>query len=184
MDLRSKFVSRKEEFYKSTKDIFSNIQHILDAIVEYMDVKALYERGGKLEWVDISFIDKHVDDPYCILMGNVWYPVGTEIVLENGSKVKVTKETEEYFRKLLRVGLPLKVLESKDKQIALDYLAKTEAEMIEEEDEMRERLHAELERHFGDDDDEELVEAGDFDMSTLTPEQIEQLKLFPKTGRG
>jgi hypothetical protein len=179
MELKNKFVDRKKIFDIATTDIFSNITHVIEAIVEYMDVQSLYTRGGKLEWVDISLIEQHVEEPFCILIGNVWYPAGTELQLEDGTKATVTTDTEGYFRRLLRVGLPLKVLESGIKQEALDYLAKTESEMKEEEKELRQNLLTGMDLNI-----EPENPTIDFDLSTLTTEQQSQLKLFTKMGRG
>lgn len=154
--IKDLFVSRADTFDKRTSKILKAMTGALEAIHEFMNVSVVEKQGGKLAWEDVSLVIDTTKDAFVVLVGVIKYPPGTELELDSGQKVKVTKQTEPYFRRLVRAGIPLKVAGKTKKQV-LNYLKKMEAKETKQQ-----------EVSFLDKLAQQEVE---FDLSKLTEEQ-------------
>ncbi len=176
MWLRDMFVARKREFDTYTQELLKIMLPLRQAIDEFMNFNAMYKRGGVLTWTEIVFVaEKEINESVVILIGNISYPVGTEIQLKSGAFVKVTEDTEEYFTKMIRIGVPYNIAVG-TKEEAIAYF--TRAQQIAEQE-----LEKELDLVQMDAEHPDVSIEPEFDMSKLTPEQVEQLKKYSIIGK-
>ena len=152
--VRELFTARTTAFEKATSEILQNMQAVQEAIHEYMCIDEIEKRNGSLIWEEASLVGTGKDS-LIILIGVVSFPAGSVLDLGDGKSIKVTKDTEPYFRKIIRAGIPLSVAVKTKKQI-LKYLEKTEEEERKDQEETLDKLfQSEVE----------------FDLSQLTDEQ-------------
>lgn len=149
--IKKLFAARSDEYKKATKTILESMSGALNAIHEYMNIDEVEKRGGYLEWEEVSYVEDD-GDTLVILLGVVGFPPGTEIVLEDEKKIKVTKDTAPYFRRIIRAGIPANIAQ-KSKKSVIAFLEKME----------KESLNSNLDNVFSSEED--------FDLSKLTDEQ-------------
>lgn len=149
--------SRATSYKRATKKILDSIQPAIEAVEEFMEVEAAKKIGAYVEWQDV---DAYGDEEASVvfIVGELFFPVGTEIDTDTEGKVVVTEDTAPYFRRLLRVGLPTDIAEG-TKEDVLAYLRNLE------ENEKSKKLVDELDEQTDT----------DFDYSKLTEEQSKLL---------
>jgi hypothetical protein len=162
------FEAREKVEERATKKIFDAMPGAVEAINELMGLNEIQKAGGHLLWDDIDLVGD--EDGLLVIVGVVVFPPGCELTTANGDKVKVTEDTEPYFRRLVRAGLPVSVAtQSKDEVVA--YFRKMQ------EDEEKQLDVAGL--------DEILQRETEFDLSALTEEQRHayQTSMMVKPGK-
>jgi len=175
--LRSMFIARKKEFDRYTEEILKIMLPFRQAIDEFMDFTEVYKKGGVLNWTEVIMIDeKELDHSVVILVGNIAYPIGTEVELKSGAFVKVTEDTEEYFTKMVRIGVPYPIAVG-TKEEGIKYLQR--AEKLAEQ-----QLEEQLSVVQMDHEHPDVSIEPEFDLSQLTPDQVEQLKKYSIIGKG
>lgn len=146
------FEARDKAADKATRNIFDAIPGAMEAINELTSLEEIKSAGGDLVWDDLELIE----DELIILVGVIVFPPGCEVITTEGDKVKVTESTAPYFRRLVRVGLPLSVA-TQPKEEVVAYFKKVQ------ENEQKQLDLAHL--------DESLNKETEFDLSALTEEQ-------------
>lgn len=147
------FVARDKAIDKATQNIFAAMPEALAAINELMGIDEIKKLGGELVWDDVEFFE---EEQMIVMVGVIVFHEGCEMTTSNGDKVKVTKDTEPYFRRLVRGAFPLSIAnQSKDDIVA--YFNKLH------DDSEKQRLVDEL--------DLQAERKTDFDLSILTEEQ-------------
>ncbi len=179
------FAAREEAFDKATDKIFAALDGVFAALREHMEIEEIEKIGGVLEWEDIMLVE---DDkqPFLVIVGVISHPPGTEFEMPDGTKVQLTKETAPYFRRLVRAGVPISIVD-KSKQEIIDYLIQIEAEQKQHWEEESKKILAEdgkslselLEEHTNSKKQET-----EFDLSQLTDEQRKALELSLGTKSG
>jgi hypothetical protein len=158
----------------ATADILKMIAPGLEALHDFMEFQQFEKRGAILKWDDVELVEDDSNEKILVLVGNISYPVGTEVQLEDDSWIKVTEDTAPDFQRLIRAGLPLS-LADKPKEDVIAYLEKIESE----EQELAQNLEAELSQlgfELKTYDDE-------FDLSQLTEEQRKAYEIGVKPGK-
>lgn len=184
--LKRMFFVRAERFTNDTMDILKRMPNALQAIVEFIHSKAAFTANGEIEFTDISLLDAGSEDPVVLMVGTMHFRPGVEVELKNGDKTVVTPDTEEYFKKMVRFGIPLRLVESSPAEI-LKYLKESDEERQEHVEEIKKAV----EEALGIEPDEKVTKQtdtvttdADFDLTQLTEEQRRQLSLLSRTGRG
>jgi hypothetical protein len=112
------FVARDKAVSKATKNIFAAMPGAIEAINELMGLEDIQKSGGDLHWEDIDLVGDEAEN-LLVMVGVVVFPAGCELEAEGGGIIKVTKDTEPYFRRLVRAGLPASVaVQGKDEVVA------------------------------------------------------------------
>lgn len=145
------FEAREKVAHKATDNIFAAMPGAMEAINEMMGLEEIKKIGGDIIWDDISLVTELVDEPLIVLVGIIVFPPGCELETTDGDKIKVTTDTEPYFRKLVRAGLPASVA-ALSKEEVHEYFKKMEQEMEESMKNL-------------------VTEDSDFDLTQLTEEQ-------------
>lgn len=97
----------------------------IEAINEMSGIAGIEKQGGYLTWDDVSLVYEG-DEGMIILVGLIAFAVGSEIPTESGSIVKVTKDTQQYFNRLVHVSFPLKIAQQTKKQVVAYFAKKKE----------------------------------------------------------
>lgn len=197
--LESLFHKRADKFREDSNVIFKRIPNAMEAVREFLGIKAPDTLTATLIWNDVSLAGVGTPNPIVILMGVLEYPPGTQADLKGGEKVVITVDTKDYFRRLVQFGFPLNIIHS-SKEDLMEYLKKTD---IEKEKEIKETIevineafaqdNAMIDR-MDDDEDEDsdkevpakndtVTNDTDFDLTQLTEEQRKRLDLSIKSGK-
>ncbi len=149
------FVARDKAINKATQNIFAAMPQALEAINELMGVAEIKKSGGELIWDEVEFFE---EEQMIVMVGVIVFHAGCEVTTANGDKVKVTKDTEPYFRRLVRGAFPLSIA-SQSKDEVLAYFTKVQED---------------LEKQRAVDDLDRITEMEtEFDLSTLTEDQLQ-----------
>lgn len=183
------FIKRKIQNEQNTNKILRALGGPMDALYEQLNVADIEKQGGTLVWDDVSYVDDG-EEPFVILVGVISYPVGAEVLTENGDIVKLTESTVPYFRRLVRAGIPI-AMAKKSKEELLAYFDKKKQERVEAE--QREK---ELEEAMAIDDgptiqdllaeqqkQEPEMTFDEFDLTQLTDEQRKAYQMGNKPGK-
>lgn len=155
--IRQLFEAREKATIRGTDKIFAAMVPAMEVINDLMGLEDIKKVGGNLVWDDLSLIiGDAVEEPLVIMVGVVSFPPGCEIETTNGDKIKVTVDTEPYFRRLVRAGLPASVAIQSKEEVAA-YFKKMEQEMEKQAD------VSEMDRV--------LTTETEFDLTKLTDEQ-------------
>ncbi len=187
------FFQRAEKFNEKTAEILARIPQALEAFADIIEEQETFKTGGVLRWNEISLVAAGSDDPLMIIVGIVTFPVGAEVLLATGEKVKVTQDTVQYFPpRLIRIGLPVKMAESSKEEIKA-YIRQADEEQKKEMEEVKEAVKEALgiEEDAGTSVPVKVVKkkdsvttTDDFDLTQLTEEQRQNIVLPHKPGRG
>ena len=173
-DLKRLFEEREFNFKRDTTIILKKLLNALKAIVQFLDIheKAL---KGDLVWEAISFVagDENEDD-YIMMVGVISYVPGEKFTLSTGEQIIVTEDTVDYFRRVVRIGVPYEIAINS----TVDEIVKFfETRSVELESDMRDRLiEAELEDKFFNEIFDREEE--DFKLDELNDEQRKAFQLF------
>ena len=152
IDLKELFKKREEEYETLSKEILDSMPNVLKGCAMF-----IVARGGNaanLEWDNVAF---HEDRDLIMLVGSVKHDIGDVVVMPNGMQAQVDEENIEYFKSMLHLGIPFKLV--------------NEATAEDIKNFMEETL----------DTDEHEIEASadvDFNLDELTEEQKEKLMMF------
>ncbi len=162
--LKDKFNKRDITFNNATSDILMAIPHVLEGIVQFLELDKEAEEGN-LVWEDINrFIESEDDEGFIIVTGIVIYNPGETFELTNGEIVEITEDNADYFRRVVRTGIPFDVADRGTQEDVVAFLEKAEVEI-------------EIESNEGL---EQIVDDQDFDLESLTPEQRQAYEMFNK----
>lgn len=151
------FNIRERTITETTNTIFAAMPEALEAINELSGLNDIENIGGLIIWDDISLVNE-VDPAMIIMVGYIKFPPGCELTTSAGDKVKVTEDTEPYFRRLVRASFPL-TLATQPKHEVITYFKKMQ-EDAEYQDEIDD-----LDRLFAP----PII--NEFDLSLLNEEQ-------------
>lgn len=157
------FKIRDENYDTSTQNIYSYVKPLIEGINKFFnsnDFVGVKPGISEVTWDEVILV-KGSTESALMFVGTVAVPVGTEVVLESGEKVIVTKETFDYFKKICKAVIPQDRYNATSDEI-FDYLVKQKQEgeaLIKAKNEQVQ--NATLQKSV----------LKDFDFSQLTPEQ-------------
>lgn len=165
--LRELFEVRDGEYAKATMKILETIPGTIAAIVEVSELEEEFAQG-RLVWSEAVLVQEvEEEEEYVLLVGILRYEVGDEIETPVG-KLTVTPDIAERFhQRIIRVGIPINLVENDDKVAIQEFLK----ESAEEHKRQTEEMKAEMQRRKTE------TIMTDFDLDQLTEEQRESLML-------
>lgn len=183
-NVRDLFIERAKSFAENTSKILISMEGAMSGIHEYMGFHTAFAQGAILEWHEIALTGS-VEDGLIIMVGLLVYPPGSTVELRTGEKVEVSQNTTEYFKRLVRIGLPMKyAAASKEEVIA--YLKDADQENQKELEAEKEAIT----ESFGKKEEtkpaavkkqnDTITSGDDFDLTQLTEEQRKNLFLSAK----
>lgn len=100
----SQLLVKREKIYKETTiKILQVLKNVFAAAHEVLDD----ETNNFIEWV-------HVEQPtseHIVIIGMCMYPVGYTITTPDGNEIEIDKENREYFGRVIKLGMPIKLAE-------------------------------------------------------------------------
>jgi hypothetical protein len=152
MDKLEQLFQHRERQYKSNTDrILNSMSKVIDGVVQFLSLKEELAQG-QLTWQNIQMQDEVV-----MLIGFIEYPPGAKFTTTTGEEMVVSRENRDYFKRILRLGLPVDLVKKGEAQDVVDWLTGL-SNQEEQEVEMVELP-------------EELAGIKDFNLDDLTPEQ-------------
>jgi len=172
MNLRQQFHQRDRTFSKHTKAILDALVDVTNGASEF--IKSLpdsFYKHGTVVWEDVSLVKD-----YIMLVGVLRYENGTTFMFKN-EMIEITEANKEYWQRVMRVGVPLDIIESGTKEDIIQFLQSVYDAELNEVNE----LIKEIEEEFYSSDDESKEEE-EFDLDQLSEEQRKQLQMFRGNG--
>ena len=146
MTIKKLFKERDRALKKLSKEIVKELVHVTQAAEE------LLADGNEVEWANAELVNRIV-----IIIGFVKFPIGQQVLLpETGDVIQVTEENQHMLKQVIRVGVPIKLANEKDKEAVKEYLQN--ANEGEESAEVQTKPAEE-----------------DFSTESLTKEQLQQI---------
>lgn len=152
MNIELLFQERAESFALKTEEILESISHIIEGITQFLYATEELAQG-KLTWEDII-----LEDDIIMLTGMIEYPPGARFTTSEGEQMIVSEQTKDYFTRMIRLGLPLKIVKIGTTEDIIQFLTN-----IDKEKKSRDVLPT------------ELLDINGFDLSELTEEQAQAL---------
>ena len=165
-DLKALFKARDEKFLEETLKIFKLINSTLGCVTAYLSDIDEAVQQGIITWEDASIVDDMV-----VVIGMVDYDLGDVINLY-GKEYTITEENFDDFQRVVHMSVPIDLAEEGNEEKILNYLySQGEGKDISE--------FSNAVSGIPEPNTEE-----EFDLSELTEDQIESLKLHNLKGRG
>ena len=157
------FDEREKAYNDKTVEIIESLPNVVSGCKKFVLSKGT--GNSQIEWADITYL---VEFDMLVLIGVVRYAPGETVKLPNGETAVVTEDTTDYFKSMLRLGIPLKMAESGTDDDVLEFLKETiETEVV--------TVPAE---------ENEASPAESFDLDELSEEQRKVLEMFKAQGYG
>ena len=163
-ELKELFKKREDTFKTQSEEIFASVPNVLDGCKKFVTARG--GDGDLLEWDNISYLD---EQNVVVLIGTISYNPGDTVELPNGRRVVVTENTAEYFKAMLRLGIPYDLAIEGSSEDIFNFLTETiEVEEISDEDPVPEEMY---------------LDSGDygFNLDELDEEQRKAMEMFLKT---
>jgi len=186
--LEEKLKHRDLLFQKHTFEILKNIPHVLEAVIQHLDI-AQEAESGNLLWEDVGrYGDKNDERGIVVLVGVVTYQPGDTFELTNKEVIDITEDTSDYFKRMIRIGIPFDLADNGSTAEVLEFL--NDSDDIESELTIDDDDYEELSKEIEEEDatgganiTSDDINNG-FNMDALTPTQLEAFNLLSKnTGR-
>ena len=164
--LKELFEKRDTEHLKITQVLLKTLQPATDCIMEFIGAHSQQDPSiGTFSWDDVLFLNNESNPlvkEIIVFMGSVSYKIGAKLTMPDGSVVEITEETAEYFKRIIRIGIPLDLAEKGDKKKITEFLR--DVSMTESEPEPPSTI--------------------DFDLDTLTEAQRMAVLAYSQDGGG
>lgn len=149
---------RDAVYAQTTREILESLNStVLTAAHNVLDAEtSLY-----VKWISAEIIDSE----YLVILGVCTFPEGHVLTSSDGNEITINKENQDYFKRLIRLGIPTKLVEEGD----LTKLVKFIHDSADESLPMKYK--------------ESKVSPGDFSFDELTPEQKQQIRLFSEQSK-
>lgn len=163
-DIRQ-LIKQRDNIYRNQTIVAFDIVHpTLEGVEEYLISIDPSYGYGVFSWEEIAI---HEDDGLLMLLGFVNYEPDQEFLM-GGEMVEITKDNAAYFQRVLRIGIPLSVVQTNSKEGVIQFLLNLNEAIAEDkvEDPTAVSLKADTTEHL------------DFNLDDLTDEQKAALKMF------
>lgn len=162
-ELKELFDRRDNEHKKATKIIFKSLQNVVEGISEFIGANEEEEEPvGHFSWDDVVYLFNEVSletNGLVLLMGSLSYSIGSKVPMPNGEIVEINEETVEYFKRIIRIGVPFTLAETGTKEEVVEFLQSS----VQQEEGPAEETEMDI---------------SDFLVEDLTEEQQQALKMF------
>lgn len=156
MKIQEQFKAREQSYDQATKEIFDSLKFVTDTVEEMLEGE-----NKDLEWKQAERVGGVI-----VLAAIVTLPLGYQVTLDSGQTIVVDEESQEMMRRLIRVGLPIKLINQEDKALVKEYLLKN-SEIGDAAGQQEEKPAEEVQ--------EEAEPEPQFATDDLSPEQVRQM---------
>lgn len=139
---------REETFNKNTDTILESMAEVIDGAVSFLHLTEEIAQG-QLEWQGVQ-----MNEDIVLLTGIIKYPPGAQFATSEGEIMIVSEQTADYFTRIIRMGLPIDLVNKRSKEETMAFLSDLKEETDQEVD---------------------FVEFSDFDFDELSDEQENDL---------
>lgn len=165
--LRELFEARDSEYAEATIKILEKIPGTIAAIVEISELEDEFAQG-RLTWSEAVLVQEvEEEEEYVLLVGILRYEVGDEIETPVGQLIVTPEIAERFHQRIIRVGIPIRLVEEDDKAAIQEFLKKSAEEHKREMEEIKREMQKKSAK----------ATIADFDLDQLTEEQRESLML-------
>jgi hypothetical protein len=162
-DLKALFEVRDEQYSKETTKIFKLINNTVTCVTAYLCDMDERVAQGIVKWEDVSIIEDML-----VVIGSVNYEVGTTITLD-GKEYQIREDNIDEFQSVAHMSIPLDMAIDDDEDEIMAYLYDIGMDSnIEDFTSVLTPHHDSIE--------------SEFDLSELSEEQIQALKLSTAKG--
>lgn len=187
-ELHKLFESRERSIKRATRRIFKAIPSILEGVNEHL-INQGEVGSGDLRWEDVALLN-HANESvgkFVMLIGVIELETGVEHMMPSGEIIKITEENKDHFKRLIRVGVPVRFAEQAPADVTkfLQEVARKAAEIQQEQQEMNlsdEDFNSAMD--FIEQLEPNSKPQEDFDLEELTKDQKESLLMFSKINEG
>jgi len=162
-DLRALFKVRDEHFTEHTTKILMEVIDTLECVTTYLVDIDDNAAQGNIVWEDVSIMEDIL-----IMMGTVEYSVGDTIIFGD-EKIVVTDENADSLQQLVHMSVPINLVQEANHSKIMNYLESSTEDIGDELGEIIVPVTA-------------SQPESEFDLSELSDEQIQSLKLSTAKG--
>ncbi len=116
------FKQRDRTYQAHTDRILKSLSAVIDGVVQFLHLKEELAQG-QLTWQNVQ-----MQQDVVMLIGIIEYPPGAKFATSTGEQMVVSRENKEYFKRILRLGLPTDLVEKGDTEDVLKFLSNIETE--------------------------------------------------------
>lgn len=167
-DAKTLINQRDRSYEDQTTTIFKHVTTTLDGIRDYIIVADPSYTPGIFNWEEVGIFDDLL-----MLVGIVRYDPGAKFVLD-GEMIEITEDNKEYFNRVLRIGIPLSIVNQYDSTATYDFLHQLHHAVQEEQE--HEAIATIPPRQI-------KVNEYEFDLEELTDDQRRALEFSGKVGK-
>ena len=150
-NLERLFKQRDRTYQAHTDRILKSLSTVIDGVVQFLNLKEELAQG-QLTWQNVQMQQEVV-----MLIGIIEYPPGAKFATSQGEQMVVSKENKDYFKRILRLGLPTDLVEKGNTEDVMKFLSNVDKNAEEKVE------YVELPK--------ELAGIQDFNLDDLTDEQ-------------
>ncbi len=110
------FEKRENQFKRNTDQIFEYMSDVLEGVVHYFSLKDEISQG-QMTWEKVT-----LQDDIVLLICIIKYPPGAEFTTSEGEVMVVSEQTQDYFTRILRLGLPIDLVAERSKEKTIEFL--------------------------------------------------------------
>lgn len=164
--LKSIIEKREEVYDEFTAAILGELHHVTDAASSLLPT----DLQPRLVWKTVTLVDETL-----MVAGMLEFPIGEKIVAEDDMEIEVTADMQPMLNRVIRVGVPMDMVENATSQQIVDYLKRLEEEAS----------HQVLINESLNTSNETVADmAGEFRSAGLTKEQINSMIAFAEQSKG
>lgn len=181
-ELKDLFSKRDKEYQDRTQEIFKRISTVTKALSEFLRKSDNEVERGKISWKDISLVNNN----FVTMVGVISFQPGQEVTTSEGEKVTVTKDTADYFKRVIRLGIPYKLVVEGTKEEIFQFITNREKEEREQAQQAVGAFAEAAQWNEGDMFMQSPISSIDnqpFDLNALSEEQKKMLKLSVLAGQ-
>lgn len=160
-------IEKREEVYNEFTDaILGELHHVTNAATLLLPE----DLQPRLVWKNVTLVDDTL-----IVSGMLEFPIGEKIVTDDEIEVEVTAEMQSLLNRVVRVGVPMDMVENSTTQQIIEYLTRLE-------DEANQQVFINESLNTSNETVDDM--AGDFHSAGLTQEQIISMITFAEQSKG
>lgn len=157
-DLKPLFKKRDKSYSKQSRKFLKLIDTTLVCVTEYLTTLSPDTDQGTISWEDISYMDGMI-----VIMGMVLYEVGDNASFSD-TQITVTQDNIHELEHMVHMAVPINLVEADNAEEITQYLQSLGGINVDAETSFIPLPSA-------------VMENQDFDLTELTEEQLEKLKL-------
>ncbi len=164
-ELKKMFDQRDKDYSDSTTALLDVMNSTIQGVLAFLSLNQETAQG-KFTWNNAQLVEDTVT-----LVAVVEYPPGSSFVTSEGKTIKVSENNADYFKRIIRLGVPVELAATGTKDDVVKFLQKVKAEADQIDDMGNEFVDAAVQAANGSPEPE-------FNVDELTKKQRESLEMF------